>query len=344
MIALVLGDRDVRLQRVVNRLLGFDLDGDVGVLRFDAHEAPLEDIVNAASMGSFFGESQLVLVQNAPLPTRREKNELWKWLAASAADLPDSLRLVITYYLDGLNRTNRTRNEKKARTLEKKGAEVHVVPTLSTRSSRAALSWVFDIVRENNMTIDPNAADYLVHRSAADGSALEQEVLKVAALLGFSGNITRADIDNADPYPAEEVVWDYLGAVVAGEPGRALQILGTTLSQGAEPEFVLAILGTNVRRLLDVADMTRSGVPAKEMQSALRVADWQLRRLQDEAGSFRPGELRTMLEKLVDLDLRQKTGGLRHGGLARGLEALTVRFCYRIFEGSGAGASDPARV
>jgi hypothetical protein len=51
-----------------------------------------------------------------------------------------------------------------------------------------------------------------------------------------------------------------------------------------------------------------------------------------------------MLEKLVDLDLRQKTGGLRHGGLARGLEALTVRFCYRIFEGSGAGTSDPAHV
>ncbi len=339
MLALVLGDRDVRLQRVVNRLLGDDLDSDVGVIRFDAQEAALEDIVNAASMGSFFGDSQAVLVQNVPLPTRKE-NPLWKWLSDSVADFPDSLRMVVTFHTDGLNRADRSRNEKKARTLEKKGAEVHVVPTLDTRSSRAALSWVFDIVRENGMTIEPAAADYLVHRSAADGSALEQEVLKVAALIGFSGNITRADIDRADPYPAEEVVWDYLGAVSNREPGRALQILGTTLSQGAEPEFVLAILGTNLRRLLDVTDMTRSGVPAPEMQSALRVADWQLKRLQNESGSFRPGELRTMLRKLVDLDLRHKTGGLRHGGLARGLEALTVRFCYRIFEGAGAGAPD----
>ena len=113
MLALVLGDRDVRLQRVVNRLLGADAAGDVGVLRFDAQEASLEDIVNAASMGSFFGESQIVLVQNAPLPTRRDKNELWKWLADSVADFPDSLRMVVTFYTDGLNRTDRARNEKK---------------------------------------------------------------------------------------------------------------------------------------------------------------------------------------------------------------------------------------
>ena len=338
MLALVLGDRDARLQRVVNRLFDGNVSGDVGLARFDASEAALEEIVNAASMGSFFGEGQRVLVQNSPLPTRKE-NPLWKWLAESAADFPDSLHMVVTFYTDGLNHTDRTRNEKKARTLEKMGAEIHVVPPVNTRSPRAARSWVMDLVRENGMTIEAPAVDYLVERSAADGSALEQEVLKVAALLGFSGNITRADIDRADPYPAEEVVWDYLGAVVEGAPGKALQILGAALAQGAEPEFILAILGTNVRRLLDVTDMIQAGVPAKEMQSALRVADWQLRRLQDEAASFRPGELRTMLRKLVDLDTRQKTGGLRHGGLARGLEALTVRFCYRIFAGAGAGAA-----
>lgn len=338
MLALVLGDRDARLQRVVNGLFGGDVGDDVTLTRFDATEARLEDIVNAASMDSFFGDGQRILVQNAPLPTRRKDNPLWKWLAGSIADLPDSLRMVITYHTEGLNRTERTRNEKKARTLEKKGAEVHVIPALNTRSSRAAIAWVMDLVRENGMNIETSAVDHLVERATADGSALEQEVLKVAALLGFSGTITRSDIDRADPYPAEEVVWDYLDAVVERQPGRALQILGSTFAQGSEPEYVLALLGTTVRRLLDVSDMIQARVPAKEMQSALRVADWQLRRLQQEAASFRPGELATMLHKLVDLDLRQKTGGLRHGGLARGLEALTVRFCYRIFEGAGTGA------
>ena len=338
MLSLVLGDRDARLQRVVDRIFGGKVSGDVEVLRFDASEAPLEDIVNAASMGSFFGDGQKVLVQNAPLPGRKT-NPLWNWLKGTAGDLPESLLMVVTFHTDDLNVSERRRHEKHATTLADKvdAVELHVVPPVNTRSPRAARAWVLDLVRENGMSIDAATVDYLVERSSSDGSALEQEVLKVAALLGFSGAITRADVDRADPYPADESVFDLLGAIATKQAGRALEVLGTTMEQGGEPEMILAILGTQVRRMLAVSEMPRSEAANRELRSALRQADWQLRRLREEAARFIVEDLRTMLHKLVDLDLRQKTGGLRHGGLARALEALTVRFCYRTYEGAGSG-------
>lgn len=342
MLALILGDRDTRLQRVVSRLLGRDAMDDLHLTQFDATEDKAEDIINAASMDSFFGEGQRILVHNARLPTRND-NLLWEWITQFASSLPETLNMVVTFHTDGLNHRERTRNEKKARTVEQKGIEVHIVPPLNSRSARTTRGWILDVVRENDMTIDPDAVDYLVEHLSSDASALEQEILKISALLGFSGTISRADIEEANPYPPEEVVWDYLKAVLQNRPGKALEILTAVLSQGAEPEFILAILGTNLRRLLDVDEMTRSNIPVEKMQSALHVANWQMKRLQDEAHYFRPGELKTMLAKLVELDMCQKTGALRHGGLTHALYAVTVRFCYRIFTGAGSGTGSPSQ-
>ena len=61
MLALILGDRDTRLQRVVSRLLGRDAMDDLHLTQFDATEDKVEDIINAASMDSFFGEGQRIL-------------------------------------------------------------------------------------------------------------------------------------------------------------------------------------------------------------------------------------------------------------------------------------------
>ncbi len=62
--------------------------------------------------------------------------------------------------------------------------------------------------------------------------------------------------------------------------------------------------------------------------------------LSRQAYEFEMIDLRKMLSALVDLDLDYKSGRLAYGGLTVGLEAMTVRFCYRQFAERAAASGD----
>ena len=331
-IHLVLGERGPRISRVVDNLIGHMDASDLDSLTVDASELELADIEGAVRTPPFLAPSRKVVLSNAPV-SGSAATKFWEWLAALGKSPPDRAEIAVVFFLDGLNRSERRAFEQRAQKLGSGNFNVQILRELK-RSSRdtSALQWIREVVADQGLEIDGRAAAFLRQRSTLDAGALEQEIKKIAALKNFAGRITEDDIRSADPHPAEQAVWDFLDAVIERHTGTALRVLASVISQGEPPELVLALLARTMPRLIMSKALTTSGVPPDQWASRLGVRDWQARKLGEQSSSFDMIDLKRMLAAIVDLDLRYKSGRLEYGGLIAGLEALTVRFCYRAFD------------
>ena len=331
MIHLVLGDRGPRVSKVVENLARRPAANDLDAAWIDASETGLDEITVAVQTPPFFAAPRKVVLLNAP-SAGKEATKFWKWLAAFVESPPDGLLLVVVFYMNGLTRSARRTFENRATKLKSEQVDVQILQELRrTGRDTSAYQWIREVVEAEGLRIDRGTANYLIERSTLDDGALEQEIKKIAALKNFTGQITENDIMEADPHPAERAIWEYLDAVIERRTGTALGILTTAVNNGEPPELVLAILGRTIPRLILIKALTAGRAPPRETASALRVPAWQARKLSGQASRFETRELRKMLTALVDLDFDYKSGRLPYGGLAAGLEALTVRFCYRRF-------------
>lgn len=331
MIHLVLGDRGPRLSKVVENLARRPAADDLDAAWIDASETSLADIAASVHTPPFFAALRTVVLLDAPAGGK-DATKFWKWLTSTAESRPDRLLLVVAFYMDGLTRSVRRTFENRAMKLKSEHIDVQSLRELRrTGRDTSAFQWIREVVEEEGLHIDRRTANYLIERSTLDDGSLEQEIKKIAALKNFAGRITEDDIMEADPHPAERAIWEYLDAVIERRTGAALDVLTRALNNGEPPELVLAILGRTVPRLILTKALAAGRTPPGEVASALRVPAWQARKLSGQASRFESSELRKMLTALVDLDFDYKAGRLPYGGLAAGLEALTVRFCYRRF-------------
>ena len=328
---LVIGDRDQRMQQVVKGLLGDSGDG-VNLTRLDGQEANLQEVSTAFLSLPFMGSARrTVLVENLPPPTR--SGPFWRWLAENLGRLPDTTEVVLTVSLDGITGRERSGRIRAAQTLESDRLRVHALPALTgdPRSGQNARRWVADLAREGGVTLDPEAVELLLRQAELDGNVLAREVEKLSALVGFEGRVSASHVRSVDPLPAHVVVWDYIDAVVAADPARAASLLAGLLEEGEAPEALIAMLAARVRQLITIRSLIAAGADYGAVAKRARTSPGMVRRAAPQAMGLGEADLRAMLSAIVDLDERSKSGRLTIGGLAAGLQTLTVRFCYRSF-------------
>ncbi len=349
-IHLIAGDRDQRMQRLVDSLTGKS-DGVLNLESFDGQEAAVEDISAAAMSLPFMGAGagRTVVVYNLAPPTKSAP--FWRWLAQAHRNLPASTQLILTVSLDGLSGRERTGRTAAARALASETLSVHIVPSLAQDlgSGRNARRWIDDLARQNGITLDGQARELLLQRSELDGNVLAREVEKLAALVGYSARVTAEHVRAVDPLPAHVVVWDYIDAVVSCDPAKAVGLLAELLVEGEAAEAMIAMLAARVRQLITIRSLLAAGIDYPECARRSGSSPGMVRRAAPQAMAFSGDELANMLRAIVELDTQSKRGQIPHGGLPAGLEALTVRFCYRNFRRSAriapsAGTSQPAKA
>ncbi len=341
---IVVGNRDQRMRSVIDRLLG--PKGDVlNSVRLDFAETGLDEISTAILSLPFMGagsSARTVLIDNLPPPTR--SGPFWRWLAESQSQIPATTTVVLAVGLEGVSGRERGGRERAVRGLASDSVSVQILPDLAGqgRTGSDARRWVEQLARANGITLEAAAVERLVQRAEIDGNVLSREVEKLAALVGFQGRITASDVQAVDPLPAHVVVWDYIDAVVVRDPALAVKLLTDLLREGEAPEALLAMLVARVRQLIAIRSLLAGGASYEQTARRARTSPGMARRAAPQAMAFSAEELADMLHAIVDLDIREKSGRIPHGRLASGLEALTIRFCFRSFRSSARNAPNSA--
>jgi DNA polymerase-3 subunit delta len=206
------------------------------------------DLTAAGSNLSLFAERRIVELR---LPTGKPGKDGGAAIEATAAQAGDDLLFVVS--APKLDRSTAAARWVKA--LEANGASVQVWPV----GIRELPDWIASRMKSLGLTPDRDAVTMIADRVEGNLLAAQQEIEKLRLLLG-DGKVTAEHVNRAVADSSRYDVYKLLDAAVAGDPRRALRILGGVHAEGVDAVIVVWALTRELRVLARLAEHVGSGV------------------------------------------------------------------------------------
>jgi DNA polymerase-3 subunit delta len=292
---LIYGDEDLLLERAVRRLrsrLAEVADLDFNLETFDGETADADDVIQAANTLPFMSDKRLVIVRNVDKLPSAGLNAL----ADYANDPAESACLVLV--ARKIARNTRLFKAVDAR----KGAYEYKAPKRGEYPAHVALMF-----RERGRTVSADGAELLVRSVGRDLRRLQSEVEKVVAFTGQRTSLTREDVEAVISSTAPVSVFDLTDAVGARDCRGALRLLADLVGQGESVHGLHAMVVRHVRMLLSARALLDRGLPASALVREIGMAEWQARKVAQQAGRFSAEDLVAALRRAAEAELRMKT-------------------------------------
>jgi DNA polymerase III subunit delta len=169
--------------------------------------------------------------------------------------------------------------------------------------------WIRERARLRKVQLDDAAIKDLAEYVGDDLRQLDQELLKLRDYVGGHKSVTQADVRRLVPATRAANVFDMVDALAVGNTGQAGRMLRHALDvDGEEPLGLLALFGRRYRQLLQVKALQAAGTRPDQLAHQMNQADWQIRRLLEQAQRQSRERLLRSLEYVLAADEAIKTG------------------------------------
>ena len=286
-----------------------DADGELvsNTLVLDGRKTSLAEVTAACDTVPFLAPHRLVIVEGllarlAGGAGRRGGGEpsadaaAWLPLAEYVERMPPSTHLVLT---DGELKAG---NPLLA-ALKGKG-EIREFRPLGRR---AVPGWVQSRARSLGLTLTPGAVRLLADSLADDLWALTGELEKLS-VYAVGGTVGEDDVRALVTAVRETSVFPLVDAIVEGRPATAVRLLRQVLRQESGAPYVLAMIQRQLRHLAVAGEMMHAGASGRRIGETLRLPDFALDKLLEQAPRYPPRRLRAAFGRLLEADLHIKRG------------------------------------
>ena len=167
------------------------------------------------------------------------------------------------------------------------------------------------VEKAHQVRIEPSAARLLVERIGTSLSRLDVELSKLASACGAGPEsvITREAVIELVGLGREEQAWLIQEPILAGDRSGAIKTVQSLYDVSRAPSVLLMWACVDLaRKLNEAALMLEQGVPAAALSRPLQLWGPSARTLPSAAGRLGSRKTGPMLESLLDLDRRTKTG------------------------------------
>jgi DNA polymerase-3 subunit delta len=291
------GDEEFLMQRALARLEAglTEMAGEPPnrVLK-EAQELGLAEFLAESREATLWGSGQLLILRRAESYPAEELEALTEYLEHPAP------RAWVVLLAEGL----------KAREVEK-----HPVWGRLAREEAALgffrlregelCQWLMREARQQGKNLSLPAAQRLVEMVGDNLAELSQELEKLALFAGAESTLTPALVTQLASHSRSYNIFALVEAL--GEPGfhQRLASLGHLLDLGEHPAKILGMLARQVRLLIRVKEAA-GGNPA-ELARSLRLPQWNVKRLSQQADRFSETALQAHLGRLHEVDFHLKT-------------------------------------
>jgi DNA polymerase III subunit delta len=283
---LLLGDDEERKSRGVERLRK-----DRATETYDAAETSSEAVVSACNSYSLFGEGPFVLVRN-----------LDAWNAAQKARILDYLQDP-SPEADLVMLGEKLGAREKLLAAVKKTGEVH---DFKQPTGKALARWAAGYAKKQDLTLPEDVAEEVVARCSDDKARVTREIEKLA--LYTDGTATLEDVDALCPPDLQSNIFQFVDALGAGDPGKALELLEALIGTGEPALRIVYMVRRQFRLLARARSLLEEGASRPEMASTLKVPPFVASKLEEQARKMGEGDLERALALALDLE-----GGLKGG-------------------------------
>ena len=181
-------------------------------------------------------------------------------------------------------------------------------------AQRAVPGWIQSRARSLGLTLGPGAVRLLADFVGNDLWALSGELEKLSVYAG-GRPVGEEEVRALVTAVRETSVFPLVDAIVEGRPAVAVRLLRQVLRQESGVPYVLAMIQRQLRHLAIAREMMDAGASGRRIGEVLRLPDFALDRLLEQAPRYPPQRPRAAFRRLLEADLQIKRG-IYHDELA----------------------------
>jgi len=186
--------------------------------------------------------------------------------------------------------------------------------------------WIKQRVVSRGGQISPGAVDLLSRLVGSDLWVMSAEINKLV-LYASGRTIEEADIKEMVGYTQEASIFAMVDAILERRIRQAVSSLTNLFDAGYPYSYMLHMLARQVRLIVRLRELSKRGLPEKEIRSTLGLNnDFVWRKTKEQAKSYSSGQLKEVYGRLLDTDVAIKTSRY-DGELA--LDILVTELCRR---------------
>ncbi len=275
-------------QKIFSDLYGSDFE----MKKFSSSDLRLSDALSELCGGGFFHTATLAVMRDYPA-TRDAAETLANWLYSAPADTS------VLYFVPDAPLTSSLFKDS-----VQLNADFFVYPEPKGKQFRARAA---QLIKSRMLSIDESAAEILFGGFEGDLLALSNELDKITMYLGSRRTVKREDLEQISCARVHANKFELVDKIVHGKTGEALDLLERLLREGEQAHALLAVVSTEIRKILSAIEMLKAGVRLAEIPDRLQIkyfADRFMSRV--EAARAKWDSVR-VLSALIDADRQLKT-------------------------------------
>jgi DNA polymerase-3 subunit delta len=285
------GENSFLLQQELSKIVEAFVaeQGDLALERIDGEEAEYEKIREALTSLPFLADKKLVVLR-AP-----SKNKTFvEKFEQLASEIPETTDVILV----------EPKLDKRLSYYKflKKNTDFR---EFSELDPNGLARWLTEAAKGQGGSLNSNDARYLVERVGASQQLLSNELDK---LLLYDSKISRATIDLlTDPAP-QSTIFQLLEAAFAGNTKRAMSLYAEQRALKVEPPQIVAMLTWQLHVLAIIK--TAKDKSADEIAREAKLNPFVVRKSQGIARDLSLAELKTLISRLLEIDVASKSTNL----------------------------------
>jgi len=259
----------------------------------------------------FLAKNRLVVLENL---LSKGNKKLLEQITSFLAKIPESTHLV--FYEEDI--PDRRTSLFKKLNLPKQSQEFKILETYQLRK------WIEEEVKKENAKIEPAAVDKLIQYVGNDLWRLSNEIQKVTS---YTLQVTGADVELLVKPKIEGNIFGMIDALGQKNSSQALNMTRDLIATGENELYILTMIVYQFRNLLIIKDVIGDNQSfANKFQIAKQsgLNPYVVEKSIHQARNFSFEQLKSIYRKLLDYDIKMKTGVLEP---KLGLDMLIVELC-----------------
>lgn len=264
-------------------------------LAIDADTTKAQNIIDTISSPSLFSSRRIIFLKR--VYKNKEKEILIENILKSMENLGNEDIIIIW-------EDQKIKSNTKYYKFFSKMNELEEYPLLNKRSF---ITWLRSILEKEELKIEPSAIKILAESTNYDPERC-YNVIKKFKLKDENRIIKENDLEEITINTLENDIWELIDSINVEDKKRSLLILNKLLSQHVDSNYILSMLGRNLRLIFLTKELLNKSVDYGRIASVLKVPPFTVGSLVKSSKGYTQEKMKFIYSKLSNLDHQIKTG------------------------------------
>jgi DNA polymerase-3 subunit delta len=314
--------------------------GDLNLIMLDSARDSVGEIVTQMEALPFLGDKRLLFISGLPeAPPKRAPKKTENDEGDEDEEEEEEIANVerLTEALEGVPETSVVvfiqPNPDKRKSLYKKIVQKATVKTFGALPPNKLNQWIKEGAERHGTSIDPATTEHLIALAGTDLWRLDRELMKLSAYCDGT-SITPQAIDELVTPTHEASVFQLTDALGENDRRTAMKAMEDLVASGEPLQKPFFMIARQFRILLSVGSYMEKypNTDSKSIALEFKLHPFVAQKTLKQVRLFKLKKLRNAHERILEIDIAMKTGGIRTTKddpteLALALERFILDFC-----------------